>query len=589
MISIRILEAQNLPTVNGHASKTIISCYSFSSYRFYIGSFTSKDKSTNPKWNIEFKIELFRLINLRFALFGYRSNHNNIYIGDVAIPFNQFISTSPGNQILESSETSIRFEFPITNCKSSNAELSLVFQYFPSIYRPIKFKKSSNYNSYIHIWSTYSPGIQSPDPQVEIELFQTIKMPSEKKGQKISLSYFLNKNVSWESIGNSSLKQCINGPTGLTQVHTLSLPQISGIFSFFVLNVSTFSGKVSLHFLFESKTKAKYIDDKFFIKPKKKKPSIGTIKVIEINVESNKKYFVPFYMYYETNPTKSNIFEFNQFGSETEMPTFDVKSISKDADYSDLMSSENEFGSQIIEKVRSIHYFSQMNFLRTNIFPIVESVSLQKTLRDYNLQQESILRFYIGGSTTNSSAGYLYINYWHQYFIAYDKTNGQICPEISKTYTSETPNNEPPKKSNSFLPISMDWNSILTLNFDQIGTDKVLIYCVFCRSSLQSAFPYGFFMISHLKNNDETLLFYNPIFVDAEVCTCAVFFRIEYLQNDWKIIPMKHYFRKRNQMEFCIDSMHSNNWNLPNIDGNNNDLAKSPLVDDNDDYLINDF
>lgn len=591
MISIRILEAQNLPIINDHARKTIISCYSYSSYRFYYGKFTSKDKSTNPKWNSEFKIELFRLINLHFTLSGFRANQHHFYIGDVKIHFSQFISNSPGNQIINSSGTSIRYEFPITNCQAKNAELSLSFSYFPFIYRPIRFKRTSNFNTYIHVWSNYSPSIQSAEPQVEIELFQALKMPSIEKRQKAGLCYFLDKNISWESVGKSSLTQCFNGPTGPTQIHSLSLPQISDIYTFFVLNVCNFSGQVSLNFVFENKADSKYIDNKLFIKPKKRRPTIGTIKVIDINVQPNTKILVPYYMFYETNSTKANLFEFYQIGSETEMPIFDKSKDLAIIDYSDKVGSEIGFFSEIIEKVRSIPRLSNMNFLRTNILPNIKTVSLSKTLRDYNLQQEPTFRFYVGGSTTISSGGFMYINFWHQYFIGYDKTTGQICPEISKIYTTETPNNEPPKQDKSYLPITMDWNSILTLNLDQIGKDKILIYCIFCRSDLETAFPYGFFLISHLFNNNETLLFQNPLFVDADICTCGFFFRIEYLQNEWKLIPMRHYFRKRNEMEFCLQSMQSNNWILPPImESSKNEYVKSGPAKESeseDEYLIN--
>lgn len=576
MICIRVIEAQNLPIFNGHSRKIIVTCQSYSSYGFYHGSFKSREKTENPKWNAEFKIELFRLIDLRFSLFGYRTNQNHFYIGEVNIHFNHFTSQPPGNQITNEDGTNVRYEFKVENCQNENASLSLMFSYKPFLYRPIEFKKSSGVNAYIHLWCNYSPSISDSTPKVDIELFQIIKMPVNVKGLRIGLAHVLDKSVSWESVGRSSLEKCFKDSTGLTQVHSLALPQISGMFSFFVLNVNDFSGKVSLNIVFEGKTKTKYIDSLLFIQPEEKKQLIGTLKSIDTNVQENKKYLIPFYIYYETNSTKANIFEFNHFGQD--MPIFDK---SKN-------TSTFDFYSQVIEKARSIPYLSKMQFLRTSILPNEETVSLSKMLRDYNLQQGSTFRFYVGGSTTFGAASYVLINYWHQYFIAYDKTTGQRCPEISEIYTSETPNNEPLKQSESFLPISMEWNSILTLNLDQFGKNIVYIFCINCRSDLQTAFPYGFFLISQLTNNNETPLFYNPVFVDGGICTCATFFRIEYLQNEWKIIPMKHYFRKKNVMEFCIDSMHSNNWILPpNID-RNNEFVKSAFKESDDEYIMND-
>lgn len=74
MINIKVIEAKNIPIINGHPRKTKISCFSYSSYRFYYGSYKSKDKTTNPKWNSEFSVDLFKIIHLRFSFFGLRNN-----------------------------------------------------------------------------------------------------------------------------------------------------------------------------------------------------------------------------------------------------------------------------------------------------------------------------------------------------------------------------------------------------------------------------------------------------------------------------------------------------------------------------------
>lgn len=65
-------------------------------------------------------------------------------------------------------------------------------------------------------------------------------------------------------------------------------------------------------------------------------------------------------------------------------------------------------------------------------------------------------------------------------------------------------------------------------------------------------------------NNNETLLFYNPIVTDVIKAHFVVCFRIEFIENDWKIIPMKRFFKNKKQMNSSIELIRTNNWIFPN-------------------------
>lgn len=422
-------------------------------------------------------------------------------------------------------------------------------------------------NSYIHIWSTFSPSLSNSfESPIEIELLQAFKIPIQKSFLKYGLFYILNKEVSWESVGSSSLSKCVLLPTGPTQLLSLSLPRINGKFNFFILNVTNFTGKVTLNFVYEKNTKNKNFGIKTFVKSAKNKKNIGLIKTIEINVQPNKKFLVPFYLFCEMS---TNSREFNEIQSSL-MPILD-KSKS---------NSEIEFRSQIIECVHSIPKLSNINFLRTLILPIEKRISLQQILHDYNLSTSALsLRFYVGGSTTIATPNGAFVNYWNQLFIGYDKTTGKKCPEISMFYTSESPSRKPLPIHQSFLPIPVNCNSILTLNLNQFDKNKIFVYCVFSYSCLQCAFPSGFFLISHLENNLETLLFRVPVFSDVNNSKLAVCFRIECVEDVWQIVPMRMYFNTRSDMEFQLDALNSRNWNLnpnnENITNNSNHLNES--------------
>ncbi|KAK8853716.1 hypothetical protein M9Y10_016259 [Tritrichomonas musculus] len=562
MINIRVLEANNIPIFKNKQRKTTISCYSYSSYRFFYGTYKSKDKSTNPQWDLDFNADLFKIIHLRFFLYGLESNDNNIFIGSVTFNFVQFISSSPGNQILSNPGSGIINEFPIKSSKTSDAKLTLSFTYIPTVYPKNQIKLSFSTNPILHIYTTFSPSLNHDEKPVEIEILQAYSLPNENGNRRLGYYYSLNKETPWEIVGKSSLDRCFLGPTGLSQIHSLSIPRIKGKYTFFILNVSKFIGKVTLNFIYEKMGELVHVADKCFIKTKKKNQSTILAKTIDVDVVPDKKYFIPYYLFFDSN---SNKCQFNRFPNETESITFDKSKIMNYStqDYTERISSEIELGSQIIEKAHTIPDIENTNFLRKIILPINEPISLPKTLSDYNLQPDSLFRVYVGGSTTNTVGDAAYVDYWQQNFITYDKDTGKKCPKFAAIFDNQLLKQNPEKKLKSYLPTRFNWNTVLTLNFNQIEKTKVLVYYIHCNTYLQSAFQNGFFMITQYSNRSETLLFENPIYSDSWSAHFAICFRFEFVRNEWKIIPMRHYFESCNEMDDALKYMKSNNWIWP--------------------------
>lgn len=190
--------------------------------------------------------------------------------------------------------------------------------------------------------------------------------------------------------------------------------------------------------------------------------------------------------------------------------------------------------------------------MRTNVLPFYKPFSISKVLRDYNFSIGNDLRFYVGGSTTNTAGYAAYVDAWNQNFIAYDKETGQICDDINAIFQEQLAiqyQNRP----FSYLPDTINWNSVLTLNLNQIEKTKVLVYYVYCSSYLMNAFPDGFFMISYYGDKTETLLFQNTIFADSWKSHYAICFIFEYIDDEWKIIPMRKYFAHQEEMENALN------------------------------------
>lgn len=570
MLTVTIHEVDNLPTTFKKPHKTLISIFSTASYRYYYGSFKTKNKSTHPIWNSTVTIELFRLVELNFSLYHTKLCAKNVFIGNVHIDFLQFLSKHPGDQILKNPGMSVRSEFPVSILgKSGNSYLSLSFTFCEKIYRPIEFQPVKYYEQLIHIWSSFSPSMVNSKPQVEIEFLQVSPIYDQnRRNTNHGVFYNLNKDTAWETTGKSSSPHFFQGESGLSQIHSLCMTKIDGYYTFFVLNVFDFSGTVKVHFVCEKKGKFRHFSDRIYMKPKIKNPKIGVVETVEVQVTPNTKKLLPLFHHFDSRPNKSKSKVLFRITNNVE--------ITKNEGDENL---EIQFQNEVMKNVKSIQEISKVHFLRETVLPIFKSVSLKKICRDYEIQYDTNLRFYVGGSTTYTSGESVVVDYWKQGFIVFDKTNGQRCPQISE---------EMKTKNRSSLPSKLKWNSIIGLNLNSIGTDKIFVYYIYCDSFLEEAGYPGFFMISHMNQQNETLLIRNEMF--PEVCKehFAICFRIEYIENDWQFIPMRHYFKERKDMEFVLDSMHANNWNMPEILLNQRKTDHHIVDFSDDDFLITD-
>lgn len=63
----------------------------------------------------------------------------------------------------------------------------------------------------------------------------------------------------------------------------------------------------------------------------------------------------------------------------------------------------------------------------------------------------------------------------------------------------------------------------------------------------------------------------NRFFPNVNSSKLAVCFRIECVENEWQIVPMRMYFNNRKNMEFHLDALNARNWNSNQIEANSND------------------
>ena len=233
MLRIQVLNAQNLPIPTAKERKTRIYCYSFSSGHYLYDSFKNNENTRNPVWEESFDVELFRCSRLYFKLFSSRLLSEEIFLGDVNIDVLSFLNQKPGSEILKSPYGTIRCEFKLSNCQSSNSVLNLSFTYTPTPYNPIDIKDVSK--SRIHLWTTYSPLPTNPSSVINIELLQATVYKNKDKSESDTFLHF-SKSHSWEDVGYSSMDNQVLGPTGPTQIRTFYMKRISEKYNFFIIN-----------------------------------------------------------------------------------------------------------------------------------------------------------------------------------------------------------------------------------------------------------------------------------------------------------------------------------------------------------------
>lgn len=552
MIKVQIISAANLPVPTKKERKTKIVCFSSSSCSYFYDSFKNNENTRNPKWSSSFDVDLFRCSYIHFKIYSSQLLSSDIFLGEVNIDFSKFLNESPGNQILQMPYGNIRCEFPITSCTSPNATLSLSFLFIPKSYRLIKFNDVKK--PLIHVWATFTPSLQGIGDNIEIELLQAYADKENKTGY----FYSLDNSNSWESVGYSSSSSTFLGPTGFTPIRTFSISRIDGLFNFFIVNVSNYSGVITLNFVAEQKGKKEFFDEKpFFSLKKDKKNSIGTFKTVDIKVESNKKYCVPFYLFIEKKLIKDN-FEFMQIQSSA----FETQMVSK-SDYIDQICSEIPFQTSIIQMARNkIESFKDINIMKTFVLPLSEKVSLHKVFSQLNIQYKPKIKIYINGSTTITTGNITVVHYWRPLFQIFDKKTGQLCSEIQDQLIKKpffTFREKFEKSSSRFK-----WHTSVVLDLDSIGIDKVVIFNIACMSYLCDADPDGIFHITSLADDGkEVLLFRNPIYEDSQKSKCGTFMRFEFIEDSWCVVPMRYCFNKKKKMISANDALFKNNWMLP--------------------------
>lgn len=578
MIRVQILNAENLPVPTKNERKTKIFCFSTSSCNYFYNSFKNDENTRNPKWNESFDVDLFRCSILTFKLYSSRLFSKNIFLGDLNIDFSKFLTQSPGNQILKQPYGNIRCEFPLTSYISTNAKLYLSFLYIPKIYPQIQIKDVSN--TIIHLWATYTPSIEGNDNCIEIELLQ-LTLSKDKKN-KDGFFFNLNNHHSWESVGYSSSSLTVLESTGFTPIRSFFLDRISNTFNFFIVNVSNFSGTVTLNFISEKRGDPDSFDKKFYISPKiDKKNSIGTVKTVDIKVEPNKKYCAPVYLFYEKKLINST-FAINNF-----------QQISTDYNQSkseiiDQLCSEIPFQSSIAEVACcEIAKLNGTHIMKTFVLPENETVSIQKVLDEFGLQKKSKIRIYLNGSTTISTGQNSHTDFWRPYFIIFDLSSGQTCPEISKKLSQKPLFNFLPLFEKNTLPF--EWHTFIDLDLDEIGTDKIIVLSIGCLSYLNSANSPGMVIITQVEGENETILFRNPVYVDDYKTFWTTFMRIEYVDDCWNLTQMRYTFNRKRKLEIGVNALFKYNWEMPEKLFDEPSCTTTGLGSSDEEFLLNEI
>lgn len=563
MIHVKVIKAEHLTESKKNYSKTKILCFSSSSRDYYCDKFKNREKVNTTHWNGEFDVSLFKASNLSFIIFGSKmlSKGKKKFLGRVDVDVCKLFTEDAVKQIISDPKTIYECKFPIKSSESQNATLTLAFSYKPTVYKQIEFKDISKPT--IHFWTSYDPPIEITETEkmpVEIELFQGELINDRQNGEMNIFFTNFNKYTTWQSVGNSSCNLVVPLQNGLTQVHSFKLSRVAGKYEFFLLNVSNYSGNVTLNFVEEKRGKLKKFKDGSYFTIKSGKENVGIIKTISVKVESNKLYCLPIFMFYDKKFVEKtmNFVSFPAVNCDV-----NLENGIKEHEYSDVFSSKIELFNQIFEKAReSIPELKEVNFLRVNALPQMESISLPKTIKDYNIPPTNNIRIYLGGSTTvESQDQQTTANYWKPFFIVYDAKTGKKNQDISDQLVSYTAKDVkfPAGKNAQGLKA----HTTLTFNLDKVGTENIIVFGINCRSTLITANPPGFFLISHVDNENDTLLFRENVFPDEKV-HYEVCFRFFYYDNEWKIAPIRKFFADSKETYTYVDNLQASNWNIPN-------------------------
>lgn len=207
---------------------------------------------------------------------------------------------------------------------------------------------------------------------------------------------------------------------------------------------------------------------------------------------------------------------------------------------------------------------------------------LFKLFSDLNIQTCHNLRIYVGGSYTRSSDN-SDTDYWEPFICVYDKKQMKGGHEISRSLLKK-PNLVSPFFGNQKPLLGMRWNSYVNLNLDQFDINKVFVFMCCCDAPLICITDDGFYLISQVYNEVETLLIRNLVFVDCFNAHFVVCFRLEFIVDGWVIIPMRYVFNSNKNMNTSMKIIFSNNWVLP--DDSVNQISLKDLDSSDEELLV---
>ena len=557
MIHIKVLKAENLPLLADQPTKTKLYFFSLSSLPYM--NFTTKNskKTADPIFDADIYIPFFKCRLLSFTLYTSKSLKNDIFIGRVDIDINQFLTQNSIENVYVFPFGPIKHKFPITSCQSPNSYLTIEFSFIPPSYESINFDKIKS--DYFHVYASYSPPLkvnysQNSELPVEIELFQSFPVfqtDDDKKHKIQNGVYFtLDKENSWDEVGFSTMKNFVPCPTGISQIQTFSLFSINGKAEVFILNVGNYSGTVDLHFVAENKGKFETFSDRDYFVSKSSENAIYEFKRIQLTVEKNKKYVVPLCILYNY----PRLFSGQPLN---EIPSFSFN------------KSDTNYHTQILNEILKIvpnqiipglPDWRKSNFFKAYIIPCSQKVSLSKTLNEFQLPPNANLKVYVGGSCKNYTNNFTLSGYWKPTFIVFDSKSGERCNELENFLVSEQ-NMKDCNPAVNYLKkqiFGFVWTFCVNLNFDQIDSNKVIIFCVKTGAKLENCLPPGSLTI--VDAYKENLLFRKQINVNEGESKFATCLRFQFSDDGWDFVPMFEFFPDEEQMNSFVSSLNRNNW-----------------------------
>lgn len=553
MIRIKIGNAANLP-LNGQNVKTKLYFFSLSSLRFLNFTTQCTGNGVNACFDTDFYVPFFRCRYLSFTIYSSKFLKNDTFLGRVDIDFFKFLCDNSIESFFSSASYSIKHKFQITSCKS-DSYLTLEFSFIPEKYNPISFEKIKS--PFFHVYSTYSPPLPpkyslNPELPVEIELFQAFPLTPTAEDRKNRIKngiYFtLTKENSWDEIGSSTMNNIVPCPSGITQVHTFQTHLINNKTELFILNVSNYCGTVTLNFVGDEKGKNKsFPDGEYFVSKSSDDTELDRFHTIDIQVERNKKYVVPFFIYY--------MFP-RLFGGKT-INNFPILTFDKSTQF-----SEASFQTQLLSELLKINTnWNEYKFFRAIVIPSSQKVSLLKILNEFHLPSNMNLKLYVGGSAKNYQNNVTLSGYWTPFFIVFDSKSGRRCEDIEKSLVSPTNmrNCNPAVNYMEKQIYGFVWTFSVDLNLDSIDSNKMIVLCVKTGAKLENCSPPGSLTILDAHNG--TLLLRKQITVNAGGSRFGTFLRFMFSEDGWDIFPMFKFFPDVEKMNFYVDSLHRNNWN----------------------------